>query len=249
MDNKKIWQEEENKAFLGWDFAYLKNRWADEPLEWDYEQIILEHLKEDMKLLDMGTGGGEFLLTLGHPFQNTFVTEGYVPNVQLCKEKLAPLGITVKIVCKDNKLDFEDNFFDLIINRHESFDIAEVKRVLKPKGIFITQQVGGKNGVELGEKLYDRYESKMKDFILSHTSKEVENANFSIQYKQEAFPVTSFFDVGAIVYYAKIITWEFPNFSAERTYPKLVELQKTLEKEGKIDIRQHRFILVAINEK
>ena len=29
-----------------------------------------------MKLLDYDTGGGEFLLTLTHPFENTSATEG-----------------------------------------------------------------------------------------------------------------------------------------------------------------------------
>ena len=45
----------------------------------------------DYEVLD--TGGGEFLLSLHHPFQNTSATEGYPPNVQLCKETLLPLGI------------------------------------------------------------------------------------------------------------------------------------------------------------
>jgi len=30
-----------------------------------------------------------------------------------------------------------------VINRHESFSASEVFRVLKPGGIFVTQQVGG----------------------------------------------------------------------------------------------------------
>ena len=91
----------------------------------------------------MGTGGGEFLLTLNHPYKNTSVTESWGPNVKLCKEKLEPLGVEVKEVFNDNELPFEDDTFDIIINRHESFDIKEIKRILKVDGIFITQQVGG----------------------------------------------------------------------------------------------------------
>ena len=49
----------------------------------------------EKELLDMGTGGGEFLLTLGHPGEHTTVTEGYPPNVQLCRQRLEPLGIQV----------------------------------------------------------------------------------------------------------------------------------------------------------
>ena len=54
----------------------------------------------------MGTGGGEFLLGLGHPHRLTSVTEGYAPNLALCRERLSPLGIEVKAVREDNRLDF-----------------------------------------------------------------------------------------------------------------------------------------------
>ena len=141
---KELWKKEEENSFKGWDFSHLKNRWIDEKLPWDYREILDKYLKPDYKLLDMGTGGGEFLLTLNHPYNNTSVTEMWEPNVKLCKEKLAPLGIDVKQVFNDSELPFEDNTFDMIINRHESFDIKEVRRILKPNGIFITQQVGGK---------------------------------------------------------------------------------------------------------
>ena len=39
-----------------------------------------------MKLLNIETGGGEFLLSLNHPKHNTSVIEGYQPNVELCKK-------------------------------------------------------------------------------------------------------------------------------------------------------------------
>ena len=32
-----------------------------------------------------------------------------------------------------------DGEFDLVMNRHESYDLAEVARVLSPGGLFLTQ--------------------------------------------------------------------------------------------------------------
>lgn len=55
---KEMLLKEEANVFSGWDFSYLKNRWKDEQIPWDYYEIIQEYLKDDMKLLDMGTGGG-----------------------------------------------------------------------------------------------------------------------------------------------------------------------------------------------
>ena len=49
----------------------------------------------------MGTGGGEYLLTLNHPYCNTFATEAYLLNFELCSRTLTPLGIDVRQVFND----------------------------------------------------------------------------------------------------------------------------------------------------
>ena len=90
---REQWLREEKAAFEGWDFSYLKGRCISEALPWEYRGILAEYLKPDDMLLDMGTGGGEFLLSLDHPPKQTCVTEAYPPNIALCHERLAPLGI------------------------------------------------------------------------------------------------------------------------------------------------------------
>ena len=91
---RRIWEKEESIARIeGWDFSHIHERYEEEnALPWDYETIIHEVLRDDMKLLDYDTGGGEFLLSLHHPYGNTAATEGYPPNVEYCRKKLLPLG-------------------------------------------------------------------------------------------------------------------------------------------------------------
>lgn len=151
---KNLWKSEEQTAFSGWDFSCLKDRRQSETLPWDYKEIILGYLKREHMLLDMGTGGGEFLLDLNHPGDHTCVTEAWEPNGRLCRKRLTPLGIGVYRVYGDTRLPFDDNAFDIIINRHASYDLTEVSRILKPGGIFITQQVGCDNNRELIRRLY-----------------------------------------------------------------------------------------------
>ena len=85
---KKLWKKEEETAHIhGWDFSHIHNRYREEDdLPWDYEKIIRQYLSKNMKVLDYDTGGGEFLLTLNHPFEKTAATEGYPPNIELCKK-------------------------------------------------------------------------------------------------------------------------------------------------------------------
>lgn len=242
---KALWQDEEDFAFQGWDFSHINGRWESEDLAWDYKEILLSHLKSADKLLDMGTGGGEFLLSLKHPFALTTVTEAYRPNVQLCKERLAPLGIEVVQIEEDDILPFEGNSFDMVVNKHESFDPAEVARVLKKGGYFITQQVGGKNNWDLAQHLIPDFIPEPTTHDLAHSVDSLRKLGFEIQFAEEAFPPIRFFDVGALVYFAKIIEWEFPGFSVDSSFEALCECQKEIQEKGFIQGTEHRFVIVA----
>lgn len=54
-----------------------------------------------------------------------------------------------------------------------------------------------------------------------------------------------FFDVGALVWFARIIEWEFPGFSVDSCLDRLLNAQRILERNGCIEGRIHRFLLVA----
>lgn len=245
LNLKEMWKKDEEMSFQGWDFTYLKDRWKSDNLPWNYRAIIENHLTPQHRLLDMGTGGGEFLLSLNHPYEKTSVTEAWEPNVKLCEERLTPLGIRVRQVYDDAQLPFEDNSFDIIINKHEAFDAKEVHRILKPNGLFITQQVGGKNNENLSKKLIKDFKTSYPDFDLDHTVAELETHSFDILYKKEHFPRLHFYDVGAVVYFAKIIQWEFPEFSVEECFDELCSLEMELKNKGYIESIEHRFVFVA----
>ena len=86
------WQAEERIAKIhGWDFSHIDGRLTEvQDLPWDYREIIARYLKPEMKLLDVDTGGGEVLLSLNHPYENTAASEGYPPNADLCRQTLLP---------------------------------------------------------------------------------------------------------------------------------------------------------------
>ena len=84
------WKAEEKIAHIhGWDFSHIDGHYTEQDdLPWDYRRVIGEYPCPEMKLLDIDTGGGEFLLSLNHPHENMAATENYPPNVELCKEVL-----------------------------------------------------------------------------------------------------------------------------------------------------------------
>ena len=71
------------------------------------------------------------------------------------------------------------------------------------------------------------------------------DAGFTILQGDECFRPIRFFDVGALVWFARIIEWEFPDFSVETHLDNLLIAQRVLEEHGSIDGSIHRFLLVA----
>lgn len=244
---KEAWKKEEEAAQIhGWDFSHIHGRYEEETdLPWDYEKVIRRYLNDFMEILDYDTGGGEFLLSLKHPFHKTAATEGYPPNVELCRETLLPLGIHFK-ACEDPaNIPFENESFDMIINRHGDFNAGELYRLLKKGGIFVTEQVGGENDRDLVEHVLPNTEKPFPHLNLKEQKKVFEDAGFHILAEEEAYRPIRFYDVGAFVWFAHIIEWEFPAFSVDRCFEQLLKMQKMIEEKGRVEGTIHRFLIVA----
>lgn len=246
-ERKKLWKKEEETAHIhGWDFSHIHNRYREEgDLPWDYKKIICQYLNKNMKILDYDTGGGEFLLSLKHPFHNTAATEGYPPNVELCKKTLLPLGIDFKSCDTPSNIPFESESFDIIINRHGDFHAEELYRLLKKGGLFITEQVGSENDRNLVEMVLPNTQKPFPHLNLKEQREIFENAGFHIIRAEEVFRPIRFYDVGAFVWFAHIIEWEFPGFSVERCFDSLLKIQKSIEDTGYIEGTIHRYLIVA----
>ncbi len=249
MDREKLiaeWKREEDCAHIhGWDFSHIAGRYTEETdIPWDYRQIIQEHLTDDMRLMDIDTGGGEFLLSLGHPCANTAACEAYPPNAQLCRERLLPLGIDFREGGAEH-LPFEDASLDMIINRHGDWNAAEIHRTLKKGGLFITQQVGAENDRELVRLLLGDIPLPFPGQYADKAARAFEAQGFDIVDARECFRPIVFYDVGALVWFARIIEWEFPGFSVDGCREALFRAQRLIEENGRIEGRIHRFLLAA----
>jgi SAM-dependent methyltransferase len=238
---EEAWQHE----FSGWDFSYVSGRMLESPLAWDYHQIVLEQFRDVNSLLDMDTGGGEFLSSLQPLPPVTIATEGYPPNVPVAKARLGPLGVEVIDTWAPVPLPFDDNSFDLVINRHGGYRAAELYRVLKPGKRFVTQQVGGSNCIHLNEMLQDRVEFQYSYWTLEYAVRELEESGFRIIDQREDYPSLEFVDIGAVVYYLKVISWQVSGFTIEKYYDKLARIHNLIQETGSFVVSEHRFFIEA----
>lgn len=236
-----------NQSFSGWDFSLISGtgRMQEQLLSWSYGSIVILYIQKAKSLLDMGTGGGEFLSKL-QPFpQFTYATEAYKPNISIARERLEPLGVKVVEIENDENLPFDNASFELIINKHESYSPKEVRRLLSNNGTFITQQVGGKDCFEINEKLGVPLNEEYISWNLHSALNDLTASYFNIIDCKEEFPILRFYDIGALIYYLNAIPWQVPGFQTDRYLDQLYEIHKIIQATGYFDVTQHRFIIKA----
>ncbi|WP_152394884.1 class I SAM-dependent methyltransferase [Paenibacillus guangzhouensis] len=128
-------------ALNGWDFSSMQM-----VSEGDSCDLYLEVTKVCRKtdlLLDIGTGGGEALLSMADTVQLAIGIDCSSGMMETATRNLRRAGATN--VCfyqmDAERLVFPDGMFNIVSCRHSAFDTHEVARVLADDGYFFTQQV------------------------------------------------------------------------------------------------------------
>ena len=147
--------------------------------------------------------------------------------------------------CGEDPLPLEGERFDVILNRHEDFRAEEIFRLLKPGGVFLTQQVGGQNDNDLSRVLIPGFVPQYPHHTLANNRRLLEEAGLVIREAKEHFSPIRFFDVGALVYFAKILPWEFPGFTVDGCLETLFRLEEQRRRDGFVEGTEHRFLLLA----
>jgi SAM-dependent methyltransferase len=241
----RLLAEAASATMTGWDFSHLAERWIETAPPWDYRELVRSHLPSVESLLDLGTGGGELLGSLAPLPPRTSATEGYAPNIAVARARLEPLSVTVIPIGDDDRLPLPDASYDLVIDRHESYDPAELFRVLKSGGTFLTQQVGGRDNIELNRRLQPTVELSFPHWCLDYAVAALRRANFEILNQREAFPAAEFRDIGAIVHFLRATPWQIPDFSLETHRARLRALHDEIERTGSLRVHSHRFLIEA----
>lgn len=238
------WRTAEHQPFSGWDFSFLRDSLLDEKPPWSYENLARNLMRGATAVLDLGTGGGEKLLSLKDAWPPRVVAiEGYPPNVALATQRLAPLGVQVVACDTDLKtvLPFPQADFDLVINRHSGFSVAQVDRVLKPDGVFLTQQVDGTSLQDLMAAFASKPEWPWS--TLDFYCKQMKSTSLVPDLTQDWTGRMIFKTVAALVYYLKAIPWLVDGFSVTSHLPYLQKQQARLEREGRLEFEQKLFLL------
>jgi len=197
-------------------------------------------------MLDIGTGGGELLLGMKtHWPKKVLAMEGYPPNVKLARKQLEPHGVKVFDLggSTEKLMPFEDEEFELIVNRHSGFHPGEVGRVLTPGGSYLTQQVHGLSSLDL-ITVFDTeppWPFATPEFYVP----QLETAGLTIRDLREWSGKMTFIDVGSLVYYLMAVPWTVQGFSVETHNKYLFRLQQKVDNGGELSFTVRRYLIEA----
>lgn len=232
---------------IGWDFSHLKTTEVGQG--WDFYKEVLKKAKPTDTILDIGTGGGERILKIAKHFKSVYGIDHSPSMVSTAKTNLSKTKLkNVQFSMMDSsKLNFPDNYFDIVTDRHCDFNPSEVSRVLKKGGYFFTQQVSEGDQMNI-KKAYGRGQGfGIPDGTLKNKYlKQMQKLDFS---KIEDFDYNSKITYKTDKDYVFLLRYTptIPEFGKKKNdfeiLRKFIEENKT---DMGIEINSKRFMIVAV---
>jgi len=232
-------------AIDGWDFSWLDGRATEERPSWGYQRLLGSRLAAATSALDVQTGGGEVLAGAGHVPPTLVATEGWPPNVAKAGALLQPLGAVVVAAAEDSPLPFADGSFDLVTSRHPAtVQWPEIARVLEPGGTYVAQHVGGGANVEISEFFLGPLDpGDARDHEVEADRARAAGLEV-VQCRNERLRL-AFSDVGAMVFFLRLVIWTVPSFSVDRHRDRLRDLHDQIQREGAFHATTSRTLFEA----
>lgn len=251
--------EGESVPVEGWDFSWFNGRATEERPPWGYARLLGARLAElagvpGAGALDLQTGGGEVLaaaLALGPGAPPTLAaTESWPPNVAVAQRNLARFGAeVVALPDAHSDLPFPGASFDLVVSRHPlHVPWAEVARVLKPGGRYLSQDVGPGSVAELTRFMMRPPEPPPPDPPHRDPKWSVlgaGRAGLTVTGLREFRGRMEFRDVAAVVVFLRKVVWIVPGFTVAAYRDRLRALHEQIGRDGPFRATSARFLIEA----
>ena len=243
---EELVREAEHAEIAGWDFAWLDGRAYEERPTWRYFDLVASRARSATTLLDLEVGGGHMIASLPEVPPLTVGTESYPPNIAVAAERLRSRGAS--LVCPDTKgerLPLRSGTFELVTSRHPITTWwDEIARVLRPGGHYLSQQVGPYSVRDLTDYLMGPTPGgSARDPGAAAAA--AERGGLVVTTLRQERPRTEFYDIGAVVYFLRVVVWIVPDFSVARYRDRLRALHEQIVRDGAFATTASRFLIEA----
>ncbi|MBO8172811.1 MAG: class I SAM-dependent methyltransferase [Bacillaceae bacterium] len=230
----------------GWDFSKVKC--ISEGTKWDFYREVTKICKKSDILLDVGTGGGEAILSIAESALLLVGIDQSTGMIETATRNSAKSGISnVRFLKMDAKnLEFPDDFFNVVSCRHSEFFAKEIARVLIKGGTFLTQQVSENDKSNIKEAFGRGQAFGTKPGTLKHQYiTELSEAGF-YDIQSFEFNVIEYYQTAEDLIFLLKHTPIIPDFGRfEVDFQILQQFIKDNQTEKGIRTNSERFIIIA----
>lgn len=230
----------------GWDFSRVRD--DRDPVPWDYADVVQRYLQPSSRVLDIGTGGGERFIALAPYFDTGIGIDANPTMIQTAQENTPP-SLTDKLsfkLMRAQALQFPDCSFDIVLNRHCSVSTNPIVRVLRPGGVFITQQVGARNfqnicslfgcGPGGGYDEWDPPQEALAEAFQQNGCTVIARAEYDVRY--------FFLDIESLVFNLKAVSIP-EDFDIEKHWRQVDQIITNHRTPRGIETNEHRELLIV----
>ena len=230
----------------GWDFSRMATE--REPVPWDYLDVVSRFLRPTNVVLDIGTGGGERLLSLSRCYARAVGVDPDPDMLRVARGNAAGTSNVRFVQAGAERLDgLEDESFDIVLTRHAPVHVPELDRVTRPGGYFICQGVGWRNMANI-RRAFDtgsetRYEEEHHSLLRDLASRDwrlVAEAQYDVRSWVK--------DVPSLIFWFKAIAGanEVPaDFSIATHHGVINELIRRFGSPRGLETNEHRTLVTA----
>jgi SAM-dependent methyltransferase len=233
----------------GWDFSWFDGRATEQRPSWGYAGRVAARLGVADAALDVQTGGGEVFAyaasTAARPPRLLVAAESWPPNVGVAARTLAPFGGRVVAAADAPELPFGDGVFDLVVSRHPVrtwWD--DIARVLRPGGVYLSQQIGAGTNRELAEAMLGPLPPPARQ----HPEQIVaaaEAAGFEVLEVRGETLRAEFYDIAAVAHFLRKVIWTVPDFTIEKYRDRLRAVHEEITVNGMFVSHAKRVLIEA----
>ncbi|WP_250003087.1 class I SAM-dependent methyltransferase [Actinoplanes sp. M2I2] len=212
----------------GWDFSWFEGRATEARPSWGYAGLVAERLTHAGAALDLQTGGGEvfaYAIAKAGFTGMTVATESWPPNLPVARSRLGAVVAT-------DRLPFRDGAFDLVVSRHPTVtDWTGIARILKERGVFLSQQIGAGSNRELSEAMLGPLPPPVRQHP-GQIAAAAESAGFEVLRVRGERLRAEFYDIAAVAHFLRKVVWTVPGFTIEKYRDQLRAVHEEITVKG-----------------
>ncbi len=230
----------------GWDFGWLDGRAVEDRPTWRYFDRAAERAAAVSTLLEVQAGVGAMIGRLPSLPVLSVATEGFPPSVAIAGPRLRERGVHLVVTSQEHHaLPFAGDRFELVLSRHPvEVWWQEIARVLRPGATYLAQHVGPHSLRSLSELFVGPLPDTSRR-APDIERRAAERAGLVVRTMRVERPRTAFHDIGAVVYFLRLVPWIVPGFTVSRHREALRQLHRRIERDGAFETAASRTLVEA----